>query len=104
MVIYFSVAAYLHSLPPDILRLRLSLLMEGKCDEYALNLSTWLVRLKVFQQDVDILQKHLVLLLKQGMKDQFHKKVCFSFLSCEETLNAEWLEILSKFDETTQLK
>ncbi|XP_064632571.1 uncharacterized protein LOC135490921 [Lineus longissimus] len=69
-----EVGAYLHSLPHDILRLRLSLLMDGKCDEYALNLSSWMVRLKIFQQDVDILQKHLVLLLKQGMKDQFHKK------------------------------
>ena len=77
-----AVSNYLFNEDPDILRLRLTLLMENGCDEFALNLSSWLIKMSVFSQDIDILLKYLILLIRQDQRDQFHKKVSF----CSHTL------------------
>ena len=59
---------------PEILRMRVEILIDQQCEDLALNLCSWCVRSPVFQQDVFMRKTHLLLLYKQT-NEHFHDAV-----------------------------
>jgi len=64
---------------PELLRLRIQMLMESGCEGYSLNLISWCVRSPVFESDVAMRATYLLLLHRLGRTDDFHNQV---FCSC----------------------
>ena len=60
---------------PELLRLRIEMLMESGCEGYSLNLISWCVRSPVFESDVAMRATHLLLLHRLGRTDEFHNQV-----------------------------
>ena len=63
---------------PEIFRLRVDMLMENGCDDFALNLATWCTKSPIFQSDPYIRQAQLLLLIKLNRQEEFHNAVCIS--------------------------
>ncbi|KAK2166262.1 hypothetical protein LSH36_40g07035 [Paralvinella palmiformis] len=57
---------------PEIFRLRVDMLMENGCDDFALNLATWCTKSPIFQSDPYIRQAQLLLLIKLNRQEEFH--------------------------------
>ena len=60
---------------PELLRLRISMLLESGCEAFALNLCTWCMRSPVFADDVFIHRMHLTLLCTNSDQETFHEQV-----------------------------
>jgi len=60
---------------PELLRLRIQMLMESGCEGYSLNLISWCVRSPVFESDVAMRATYLLLLHRLGRTDDFHNQV-----------------------------
>ena len=68
---------------PELLRLRIQMLMESGCEGYSLNLISWCVRSAVFEADIAMRATYLLLLHRLGRTDDFHNQVfCASARSC----------------------
>ena len=64
---------------PELLRLRIQMLMESGCEGYSLNLISWCVRSPVFEADIAMRATYLLLLHRLGRTDDFHNQVlCLS--------------------------
>lgn len=59
----------------EITKLRIEILIEQQCEDFALNLCAWCVRSPVFQHDVFVRKTHLLLLYTGGHADVFHEAV-----------------------------
>jgi len=70
---------------PELLRLRIQMLMESGCEAYSLNLISWCVRSPVFESDVAMRATYLLLLHRLGRTDDFHNQVsdCVLFLAVQ---------------------
>ena len=51
------------------------MLIEGVCENYALNVCNWCVKSSLFEQDVFIRQTQLLLMHKFGHVNEFHNQV-----------------------------
>jgi hypothetical protein len=60
---------------PDLLRLRIQMLMESGCENYSLNLISWCVQSPIFESDIAIRTTHLLLLHRFGRTEEFHNQV-----------------------------
>ncbi len=63
---------------PELIRLRVDMLIETDCENFALNLCSWCVKSSKFERDVYIRQIHLLLLYKFDKKEEFHNTVKLS--------------------------
>ncbi len=61
--------------PPELIKLRVEMLIEGVCENYALNVCNWCVKSSLFEQDVFIRQTQLLLMHKFGHVNEFHNQV-----------------------------
>lgn len=61
-------------------RLRIELLVESGCDQYALNLCNWCVRSTLYRQDVFVRQTQLLLLHKFGKLQDFYNQVSLQII------------------------
>ena len=60
---------------PELVRLRIAMLVEGGCDNYALNLANWCVQSSEYAGDVFIRQTQLLLLHKLAKLPEFYNQV-----------------------------
>jgi len=60
---------------PELFRLRVQMLMESGCDNYACNLVSWCLQSSVFETDIPLKATHLLLLHKLGRCEQLHNQV-----------------------------
>ena len=58
-----------------MIKLRVEMLIEGVCENYALNVCNWCVKSSLFEQDVFIRQTQLLLMHKFGHVNEFHNQV-----------------------------
>jgi len=72
---------------PELLRLRIQMLMESGCEGYSLNLISWCVRSPVFESDVAMRATYLLLLHRLGRTDDFHNQVSSSSSSSYTTVS-----------------
>jgi len=59
---------------PELIKLRVEMLVEGGCENYALNVCNWCVKCSRFEQDVFIRQTQLLLMHKFGHVTEFHNQ------------------------------
>ena len=60
---------------PELLRLRIQMLMESGCEGYSLNLISWCIRSPIFESDIAMRATYLLLLHRLGRTDDFHNQV-----------------------------
>ena len=78
---FFSAVAYIQEGEfPDLVRLRVSMLVEGGCDKFALNLCDWCIQIPEYASDVFIRKTQLLLLHKLDKLSEFYNQC--TQLSC----------------------
>ena len=80
---------YITSADPLILRLRVEMLMQENCEEWALNLCNCCLKQRKYQRDLDFKIMQLLLLFKLGNMDKLQETVRLGLLitkdqSCNE--------------------
>ena len=77
---YFAGLAYIVKQDPEILKLRIEIMMKENCEEFALNLCTWSLKHPQLKNDLKIKEHQIVIMYKQQMfaKMQEVVSVCSS--------------------------
>lgn len=71
----FTGLAYIQAQDPEILKLRVELMMQENCDEFALNLCSWCLKHPALLQDLDVRRTQFTLLHRAGNVDKLQEEV-----------------------------
>lgn len=72
--------AYIQAQDPEILKLRVELMQQENCDEFALNLCTWCLKHPALAGDFNLRRTQFVLLHQLSYTDKLQEEVSFCIL------------------------
>lgn len=70
---------YIQKQDPEILKLRIEIMMKENCEEFALNLCTWSLKHQALKNDLKIKEHQIVIMYKQQMYNKM-QEVCESII------------------------
>ena len=76
---------------PEILKLRIEIMMKENCEEFALNLCTWSLKHPQLKNDLKIKEHQIVIMYKQQMFAKMQEVVSFLLLSRISTTDMEMM-------------